>query len=143
MDIVENTLNLRCPRCRKVFVDFDGCFALTCSVTTCRAGFCAWCLKDSGPNPHAHVSACPEGYGMHGSLDAFNAHHRRRKERIVRELVAQESTEVQRHVHRLLEKDLRDLGITLLPISSKRPTTIVRWTFSMYRGKFPLRLFDP
>jgi len=40
--ILENILNLRCPRatCKKVFADFDGCFAVTCH--SCRCGFCGW-----------------------------------------------------------------------------------------------------
>ena len=115
MEIVENTLNLRCPRCRKVFVDFEGCFALTCSQNTCRAGICAWCLKDCGADAHAHVAQCPEGRGQgyFGQKAAFDEHHRQRKQRLVRELVRNEPAEVQQHVRRLLEKDLRDLGITL------------------------------
>ena len=113
MDIVENTLNLRCPRCKKVFVDFDGCFALTCSQNACRAGICAWCLKDCGGDAHGHVPACREGRGLFATKEVFNNHHRQRKERLVRELVQREPVEVQRHVRRLLEKDLRDLGINL------------------------------
>ena len=31
MEIVKSVLNLSCPRCKQVFLDFNGCFALTCS----------------------------------------------------------------------------------------------------------------
>lgn len=43
LNIVDEILTLHCPResCRAAFMDFDGCFALTCGV--CRAQFCAWC----------------------------------------------------------------------------------------------------
>ena len=42
LHILENILNLRCPRqsCKAVFDDFDGCFAVTCHA--CLCGFCAW-----------------------------------------------------------------------------------------------------
>ena len=30
LDIVENVLTLRCPRCKTAFLDFTGCAALTC-----------------------------------------------------------------------------------------------------------------
>ena len=35
---------LKCPRCKTMFVDFDGCFALKCRHPDCVCGFCAWCL---------------------------------------------------------------------------------------------------
>ena len=54
--IQEDILNLRCPRCNQVFVDFNGCFALTCS--RCKAGFCGWCLADCGRDAHRHVANC-------------------------------------------------------------------------------------
>ena len=52
---VELLLELRCPRCAAVFVDFDGCTALTCNRAGCGCAFCAWCLKDCGANAHPHV----------------------------------------------------------------------------------------
>ncbi len=48
-------LNLKCPRCKAVFNDYDGCDALTCAVPSCRAAFCAICLQDCGQDAHAHV----------------------------------------------------------------------------------------
>eukprot|EP00808_Paulinella_micropora_P003138 g7125.t1 len=56
--IQEELLTLKCPRpnCRRAFVDFDGCFALTCGA--CGWGFCAWCLEDCGEDAHTHVARC-------------------------------------------------------------------------------------
>jgi hypothetical protein len=58
--IVERFVNASCPRCRAVFVDFSGCTALTCGVSSCKAGFCAWCLMDCGRDAHQHVPRCPD-----------------------------------------------------------------------------------
>jgi hypothetical protein len=49
-------LSVNCPRCKRVFIDFEGCFALTCG---CGCGFCAYCFKDCGNDAHRHVAACP------------------------------------------------------------------------------------
>jgi serine/threonine protein kinase len=58
LHIVENILTLHCPRvgCGAAILDFEGCFAVTCS--TCRCGFCGWCLADCGADAHAHVKQC-------------------------------------------------------------------------------------
>jgi hypothetical protein len=49
----EEVLTLKCPRCHQAFLDFNGCFALSCS--RCDCGFCAWCLADCGEDAHAHI----------------------------------------------------------------------------------------
>jgi hypothetical protein len=55
--IEEDILTCKCPRCGQAFVDFTGCFALSCS--RCDCGFCAWCGADSGSNDaHPHVARC-------------------------------------------------------------------------------------
>ena len=56
--IVDEILTLKCPRagCRAAFLDFNGCFALTCG--RCGCGFCAWCLADCGDDAHTHVAGC-------------------------------------------------------------------------------------
>jgi phage FluMu protein Com len=48
-------LNMKCPRCKQVFDDYSGCNALTCSNPSCRAKFCAVCLKDCQTDAHPHV----------------------------------------------------------------------------------------
>ena len=47
-----------CPRCRKAFTFVGGCFAIECS--SCKCGFCGWCMKDCGDDAHKHVLSCPE-----------------------------------------------------------------------------------
>jgi phage FluMu protein Com len=59
-------LNMKCPRCRQVFDDYDGCNALTCGNSDCRAAICAICLKDCGSDAHGHVQA------SHGGDNMFN-----------------------------------------------------------------------
>ena len=56
---IEHMMNLCCPRCTRVFLDFDACLALTCSGNGgCNAAFCALCQKDCGEDAHAHVAIC-------------------------------------------------------------------------------------
>ena len=47
--LIEECLNIRCPRCKAVFLDFDGCLALPCGNRACGAGFCALCLAGESP----------------------------------------------------------------------------------------------
>eukprot|EP00929_Paragymnodinium_shiwhaense_P039962 TRINITY_DN20911_c0_g2_i2.p1 TRINITY_DN20911_c0_g2~~TRINITY_DN20911_c0_g2_i2.p1 ORF type:complete len:279 (-),score=25.42 TRINITY_DN20911_c0_g2_i2:115-951(-) len=41
LHVIDDILTIKCPRCAQAFVDFDGCFALTCS--RCGGAICAWC----------------------------------------------------------------------------------------------------
>lgn len=114
MNIVEDVLNLRCPACKTVFTDFEGCFALTCGSNTCRRAFCAWCLQDCGHDAHAHVAACGRGNGTYfGSLEEFNESHRQRQEQQVREIFRRQGPETLKHLRRLMARDLADLGINV------------------------------
>lgn len=61
LEIVEDILTLKCPKCRAAFYDFTGCAALTCG--RCGCGFCAYCLANCGADAHAHVAHCPDGGG--------------------------------------------------------------------------------
>eukprot|EP00808_Paulinella_micropora_P006437 g20579.t1 len=100
LDIIENVLVLKCPRCSAAFLDFSGCFALTCSRANCQAGFCAWCLQDCGNNnAHSHVASCPEnksarGRDVFGTQEAFDRHHEERRAREVRKRLAKASPAV-------------------------------------------------
>jgi len=117
-------LNLCCPRCKQVFIDFQGCFALSCPRATCRAAFCAWCLKDCGQDAHPHVAVCPENQnrGDYFGTDAqFKEHHREKREREIQRIVQQETKEVQRILQRLLDKSLQELGINIAPPNEGRP----------------------
>lgn len=111
--IRDEVLNLRCPGCKAVFLDFDGCFALKCAVNSCRKGFCAWCLMNCGADAHAHVNTCPEGKGIYGTLDVFNKHHQKRRQKTIEELLQGENVAVQKSVLDALKKELADLGIKI------------------------------
>ncbi|CAK9020611.1 Serine/threonine-protein kinase RUNKEL (Protein EMBRYO DEFECTIVE 3013) (Protein RUNKEL), partial [Durusdinium trenchii] len=66
--VIESILNLQCPRCGTVFLDFNGCCALSCSSASCSCEFCAWCLRDCGDSSddcHRHVANCPENTHKH------------------------------------------------------------------------------
>jgi hypothetical protein len=117
VEITESILNLRCPRCKHVFVDFDGCFALSCTYQGCHAGFCAYCLVDCGADAHSHVASCPEnsGRGYYGTFDSFKEHHRLRKKRLVERKLREigVSATVMEFLRNKLGKDLKDLGIAV------------------------------
>ena len=74
----------RCPRCKTVFLDFSGCFALKCSNSACGCGFCAKCLKDCGNDAHSHVSQCLGGsYWPPNPKETFDTVHRSRYKALI------------------------------------------------------------
>ena len=113
LDIIENVFTLRCPRCKTAYLDFTGCAALTCG--TCKAGFCAMCLKDcgSGPDTHSHVLRCldkpTEGYFV--KEDAFKEHHRKRMGNVINERLSKLSVKTRNFLLNKIQKELDDLGI--------------------------------
>jgi hypothetical protein len=136
--IAENILTLRCPRvtCRTAIVDFDGCFALTCS--TCGCAFCAWCLKDCGADAHPHgnmifiiiflvsieynifvlsVLECPESLrkgDYFAKISDFDYVHGRRREQEVLRYIRENVDESERSaLKKAIEGDLADLGMSL------------------------------
>ena len=77
---LSDEVNLKCPRCQMAFHDYDGCNALQCSSTECRAAFCAICLEDCGSDAHDHVRS------HHGDLfdkKAFEESKRQRTKVVV------------------------------------------------------------
>ena len=96
--IVERFVNISCPRCRAVFVDFEGCTALTCSVSSCKAALCAWCLADCGKDAHQHVPQCaanpartdPSADHFYTTANRWNAAMAERAERLVHEYLDDE-----------------------------------------------------
>jgi len=57
-EIRDTIINLCCPSCKMVYVDFDGCMAIKCS--RCSSYFCGWCHKKyiNSTNCHHHVRDC-------------------------------------------------------------------------------------
>jgi len=112
LHIEEQILTCKCPRCGQAFVDFDGCFALTCSRCTC--GFCAWCGADSGGrDAHAHVRQCaerPRGADLYfGSPAQFQEAQTRRKRRLLAAYMPTLDDGTRRAVSRALQHQLQGL----------------------------------
>jgi hypothetical protein len=113
--IIERVMYLRCPRCEAVFVDFQGCFALTCGK--CKAAFCAWCLQDFGDSAQCHrhlASGCSRAQTqsantMYGTLDEFHASHRQRQTHELRRALERVKPAMRDQVRAALKKDLPDL----------------------------------
>ena len=111
---INSLLCLRCPRCSQVFIDFTGCFALSCSNSACGCGFCGFCLKDCGSDSHSHVVKCCDNpkKSLFDSFENFNKIHVKKRCVLV--------TEYMRNISDLglkasllsnCEVSFRDLGI--------------------------------
>ena len=111
--LIENVLTLRCPRCKTAFIDYTGCAALTCS--NCRVGFCAICLQDCGTDAHAHVPNCPENFsrGIYISQGVFDEHHRKRREKIINDMLKELPKKARDILIQRITKELDDLGIKI------------------------------
>jgi len=132
--IQESILNLQCPRCKAAFIDFNGCAALTCGVSTCGCGFCALCLQDCGGSQetHAHVVNCKwnEGKSFVVNPTALDGVHKTIRIEKIRKYLNEVSYEEQENILKIMCKDLLDLGITLaavkvhlVPTSSESQST--------------------
>lgn len=62
---IEELVDRRCPKCKKVYYEFDGCCALTCD---CGAFFCALCEEQCESNDicHIHVEQCSMNFWGNG-----------------------------------------------------------------------------
>ena len=121
--IVEEILTLKCPRCSQAFLDFSGCFALTCSACSC--GFCGWCLKDCGRDAHSHVKSCPEklpearNETYFGTREHFEKVQRlSRRKKLIDFLRTLENAEDQRRVLEAIQRDLKDIGLSDVTLQS-------------------------
>ena len=125
LEVVENILTLRCPRCKNAFIDYADCAALECS--NCNAAFCALCLKDCGDNAHSHVLTCPDN--KHRSkfyIDKsdWQEHHRKRRQEAVSEVVRGLGPGKIREIFlNKINKELDDLRIV---VNSGESTTVER-----------------
>ena len=112
--IEEDLLSLKCPRCHAVFVDFNGCFALTCE--SCKAGFCGWCLADCGNDAHAHVRGCVRnraGGDLFAPQAMFDEAWRLHKTQAVRNFLAQYTAARRGQILQLVRRQLENAGIPL------------------------------
>ena len=108
--ITENCLTLRCPRCQRAFLDFDGCLALTCSGCSCA--FCALCLSDCGDDAHRHVVNCKSNRtgNVYASTDEIQRVEKLRKKKLVEEYLSKFPQEAARIIQES-ERELSEIGI--------------------------------
>ena len=118
--IQDKILNPACPRCGQAFIDFEGCFALSCSRVGCtmpQCGFCAYCLYDANGDAHDHVANCPHNIapdrGVFAPIEVFHEAQRRRCKRMLREYLSTLDERTCERALRECEKELRDLRIQL------------------------------
>jgi hypothetical protein len=117
--IREDMLNLKCPACNLVFVDFDfdSCAALTCANPSCNCGFCAYCLAECRRDAHAHLRTCqlnPNRPYYYVTQAEFTGIQKRRREEAITEYlrgVAKEDNEVACGVWKEIQDDLRHLEL--------------------------------
>lgn len=108
--IVEDILELRCPRCNTVFLDFDGCIALNCERAGCGCAFCALCLADCGADAHMHCQTHGHLYPDH---NVFKHETRDRRIRELRSALASlgQPADFVDDLLRLMKPDLRGVRI--------------------------------
>ncbi|CAB9496339.1 Zinc finger C-x8-C-x5-C-x3-H type (and similar) [Seminavis robusta] len=110
--IVEEILTLKCPRCKQAFLDFEGCFALTCS--SCRCAFCGWCLQDCGKDAHAHVKTCTAKLNREtyfGTIQEFQQAQRKRRRQDLKNFLKSLSENEKQAALKAIEQDLKDLKL--------------------------------
>jgi hypothetical protein len=102
-----------CPRCGQVFVDFTGCFALTCGKCSCA--FCAWCLADCGADAHGHVVRCQ--HNLNPRKDVFSTRalfeegRRLRQMRTAEQFLQRLEPVIAKEVTAHCRQDLHDAGL--------------------------------
>jgi hypothetical protein len=121
--IIREIFELRCPNCGQVFVDFTGCFALTCSRPTCQTGFCGWCLENCGDSEqtHKHVIECKEkergAHGYFGKEELFvQCHQKRRCKQLRAYLLSIADEDVRSGVMSAIADEAADLNIDVMKL---------------------------
>jgi hypothetical protein len=113
LHIIENILTLKCPnnRCKKAFLDYDGCVALKCSV--CPQFFCGKCLKKTNNKDtnHAHVAQCLPSGSYYATENEFNKFQALRRMQIINKYLEKFTEEQKITIKEACNKDFVDLGI--------------------------------
>ena len=116
--IVEKILTPACPRCGQAFVDFEGCFALSCSRVGCTmppCGFCAYCLHDANGDAHGHVARCQYNIApnrdVFASAAVYQEAERRRCRRMLDAYLATLDDRARARALRDCAQDLREKGL--------------------------------
>eukprot|EP00978_Attheya_sp_CCMP212_P049088 scaffold614348_cov63-Attheya_sp.AAC.4 len=115
LKIIDDILTLRCPRCRQAFLDFEGCFAISCSGCSCK--FCGWCLEDCGNDAHPHVKRCPhkphDADSYFGTREQFNQAQNKRRHTRVLAFLATLGPNEKSNVLESIRQDLKELELQL------------------------------
>ncbi|KAL7536603.1 hypothetical protein ACHAXR_008142 [Thalassiosira sp. AJA248-18] len=97
-------INLKCPRCQAAFHDYDGCNSLTCSIPSCKASFCAICLKDCGRDAHQHVQEVHGGLFDKGAFERSKILRAQAHIAFLKDKLSRESFELKQLVLNHIEK---------------------------------------
>ncbi|KAJ3309385.1 hypothetical protein HDV04_006172, partial [Boothiomyces sp. JEL0838] len=106
---LEEALNLTCPWCRAVFVDYDGCDAVICSK--CNKYFCGLCLVGCANNSqaHQHAAACSGNGSYHSHQNTKKQKHLLHKQtkinRLLECLTGEEKNWVKRNFMKTFKKE--------------------------------------
>ena len=114
--LLDDIMTLKCPKCQAAFVDFDGCFALTCAGAGCGCQFCAWCLKAGKDGRSAHLCAAECGRrnganGYYGTKELFDTFHDKRKRKAAEEYLLTLADDVRREVMVQCRGELDAMGL--------------------------------
>lgn len=111
--IIENILTLKCPNCKKVYYDFEGCCSIKCNG--CHTNFCAKChvyYNSSSDISHRHVSNCVENGSRTGlffsNQEIKNMQNKFRKKMLDNYL---KSNPKKTTIMNMLKTELKDLGL--------------------------------
>ncbi|CAB9528797.1 expressed unknown protein [Seminavis robusta] len=108
-------LNLKCPHCKAVYAEFDGCMALKCAI--CHGNFCGYCHHpvSTSQGAHEHVRDCNDNESSNGSYfaskDEIKRGQRKYRTKQLRKFLRQHKKEIQNATIIELQKDLADLDI--------------------------------
>ncbi len=114
-DARDSILNLRCPHCQAVYVDFSGCMAIQCG--RCKGNFCAYCHQKTSTSrgAHEHVRQCLMNVTDDGSYYATpeQIHDAQRRYRTweIKKFLQKHKKDLQNAIVIELKKDLKDLDI--------------------------------
>jgi hypothetical protein len=116
--ILDTLLTLKCPRCSKEFLDFEGSMALRCS-SGCSCAFCGYCLKGCGDlrTAHKHVGSCEHnsapGKALFSTKEQFDRAQVLRLVRTVQAYLDSLPLQLRATVQDSVARELRDCGIAL------------------------------
>jgi hypothetical protein len=111
-EIINNILTPRCPSCCKAFIDFEGCFALSCSPNGCNAVFCAWCEELCSVDAHPHVASCKYGNGdVYGDISLLEPVRNYRRAEKIYSLMSSKPRIIKDKIKEIMKKDFNDLNL--------------------------------